>query len=68
MKTAEKWLMENQGSLRGLKIFEKFIAEHDNEIIQIIDEMVRTDNHKNKYQYYHNGWCNALTELKEKLK
>ena len=41
MRTVKEWLQENQGNLRGSKIFEKFAAEHDAEIKTLIDGEVK---------------------------
>lgn len=66
MKT-EVWLMENQGSLRGLKIFEKFRVEYDAEIKKLIDQMIKDSTTSDILWKTWEGWNMALIELKERL-
>ena len=73
MKTAEELWNEN-GELMDYSRFTDALAEHDKEIIGLIDEMIFANNmlydedvsanSRIKNQHY----CKALTELKEKIK
>jgi len=66
MRTVKEWLQENQGNLRGLKIFEKFDVERRSEIIAIIedakDDIRYSNDPEDEFGY------NLLTWLQEKIK
>ena len=47
--------------------YRKALAEHDAEIIKIIDEMIDDSDYRDISQLYHIGKREALTELKAKL-
>lgn len=69
MKTAEELYLKHNNITHGFE-FREALAEHDKEIIEMIDEMQdskRRDEMTIQDNYYYHGYITALTELKEKI-
>ena len=72
MKTATELFNEFATKTDGLIVqyesnFIEALAEHNAEIIKIIDEMIDDSDYRDISQLYHIGKREALTELKAKL-